>query len=105
MFSDIAFNYFLVRLPKFKAEVKNMLIEFLPSRISVYISNVGENPCWSDWSSVFLSKGGSKENPCSSIDLSNNSRHGVTTLDVRFTAVDQDQYMERLDSNLNPQLR
>ena len=28
------------------------------------MSSIGEHPCWSDWSDVFLSKGGSTEDPC-----------------------------------------
>ena len=54
----------LIRLPKFKKEVRNIMDGVLPTFIAKYFSECNESPCWSNCSDVFLSKGGTKQESC-----------------------------------------
>ena len=69
-----------------------MARSYLPSFITEYFSSIEEHPCWSDWTDVFLSKGGSKEDPCKEYEqdgFSEASAHSLTRFQTMITCDDR----------------
>ena len=76
-----------------------MARSYLPSFITEYFSSIEEHHCWSDWTDVFLSKGGSKEDPCKEYEedgFSKSSTHSLTRFQTMITCDD------RIEKEPNP---
>ena len=79
------------RLPKFKNEILSMAHVYLPSFITEYFLSIGEHPCWSDLSGVFLSIGGSKEDPKNDDRINEECDDTLTRFNTMVTCVDRIQ--------------
>ena len=72
-----------------------MARSYLPSFITEYFSSIEEHHCWSDWTDVFLSKGGSKEDPCKGYEEGGiseaeiSSTHSLTRFQTMITCDDR----------------
>ena len=68
-----------------------MAHSYLPPFITEYMSSIGENPCWSDWSDVFLSKGGSKEDQKNGCNIDEPYDDSLTRFNTLVTCIDKAQ--------------
>ena len=64
---------------------------YLPSSITEYFLFIGEHPCWSDLSGVFLSIGGSKDDPRNDEQINEEYDDSLTRFNTMVTCVDRIQ--------------
>ena len=64
---------------------------YLPSFITEYFLSIGEHPCWSDLSGVFLSIGGSKDDPKNDEQINEEYEDSLTRFNTIVTCADRIQ--------------
>ena len=64
---------------------------YLPSFITEYFLSIGEHPCWTDLSGVFLSIGGSKDDPKIDDGINEACDNSLTRFNTMVTCVDRIQ--------------
>ena len=65
---------------------------YLPSFITEYFLSIGDHPCWSDLSGVFLSIGGSKEDPKNDDRINETYDDSLTRFNTMVTCADRIQF-------------